>query len=109
MSTHHFPVEHDVDSEPKIPEVHPVLNVLVARLQQNGWSAAHVEAALPASEYFHLRSPFSDTFDFDHPLNTAWASTIHEPALRRLASKPDAPGCAGVPALAKARAEACEP
>jgi hypothetical protein len=81
---------------------------LMARLQQNGWSTAQIDAAVPPSHYFHLISPFSETFDFDNPLNHTWTSVIHEPALERLAKRPDAPGCSGVPGLAKGRAEASE-
>jgi len=81
---------------------------VVTRLVQNGYTEKQVQQSLPRSHYFHLTSPFSDDFDFDHPLNRAWLTTIFEPALRRLAAKPNAPGCAGTPALGRARIEGNE-
>lgn len=76
---------------------------LVARLIQQGWTRAQVREALPPAHYFQLESPFTADFDFDHPLNEYWRDTIFDPTLRRLASKPDDPGCAGTPALGRAR------
>lgn len=81
---------------------------LVARLVQNGWTRKQVEEAIPRSHYFHLTSPFSADFDFDNPLNRAWLATIFEPSLQRLAAQPNAPGCAGTPALGRARVEGNE-
>ncbi len=81
---------------------------VVTRFQQNGWSRDHVLAALPRANYFQLTSPFVEGFDFDDPLNRDWQNTIYEPRLRHLASKPDSPGCAGTPALGRARVEANE-
>lgn len=81
---------------------------VVTRLVQNGYTEKQVEAAIPRSHYFSLTSPFSEDFDFDNLLNRAWLSTIFEPALRRLAAKPNAPGCAGTPALGRARVEGNE-
>jgi hypothetical protein len=52
-----------------------------------------------------LTSPFTKDFSFDHPLNRHWKHTISEPDLERLAKNPDSPGCAGTPALARARVE----
>lgn len=78
---------------------------LVARLTQQGWTRAQVQEALPPAHYFHLGSPFTADFDFDHPLNQHWAETIFDPALRRLAAQPNAPGCAGTPALGRTRVE----
>ena len=78
---------------------------LVARLMQQGWTRAQVQEALPPSHYFPLPSPFTEDFDFDHPLNRHWGDTIFDPTIRRLASKPKAPGCAGTPALGRARVE----
>jgi hypothetical protein len=81
---------------------------IVNRLVQNNWTREQVLAALPRANYFHLASPFADAFDFDNPLSRDWRTTIFEPALERLASKPEAPGCAGTPALGRARVEGNE-
>lgn len=81
---------------------------LVARFEQLGYSHELIEAALPRANYFELSNPFNDGFDFDAPLNREWNQTIHEPSLKRIASKPDSPGCAGSPALGRARVEANE-
>lgn len=81
---------------------------VVTQLVQNGYTEKQVAAAIPRSHYFHLTSPFSEDFNFDNPLNEPWLTTIFEPALRRLASKPNAPGCAGTPALGRARVEGNE-
>lgn len=81
---------------------------LVIRLVQNGYTEKQVQDAIPRSHYFHLTSPFSEDFDFNNPLNQAWLTTIFEPALQQLAAKPNAPGCAGTPALGRARVEGNE-
>lgn len=81
---------------------------MITRLVQNGWPPEQVTAAIPRGSYFHLTSPFTTDFDFENPLNRAWLSTIFEPSLRRLAAKPNAPGCAGIPALGRARVEGNE-
>jgi hypothetical protein len=79
---------------------------LLTRLAQNGWTRDQVEETIPRSHYLQLISPFTKDFSFDHPLNQDWKRTIFEPGLERLAKNPDAPGCAGTPALARARVEA---
>lgn len=81
---------------------------LVTRLVQNGWTRHQVTTAIPQSHYFHLTSPFTQGFDFDNPLNRDWEDVIFDPSLRRLAMHPDAPGCAGTPALGRARVEGNE-
>lgn len=78
---------------------------LATRLAQNGWTRDQVEKTIPRSHYLQLTSPFTKDFSFDHPLNQDWKRTIFEPGLERLAKNPDAPGCAGTPALARARVE----
>lgn len=80
----------------------------VERLVQAGWTRDQVTDAMPRSHYFHLESPFSDSFRFDDPLNSDWRTTIFEPSLERLAARPDSPGCAGTPALGRARVEGQE-
>jgi hypothetical protein len=79
-----------------------------SRMVQSGWTKSQVAEALPRSHYFHLTSPFSTNFDFEAPLNRSWQDIIFEPALRRIAAKPEAPGCAGTPALGRARVEGNE-
>lgn len=81
---------------------------VMTRLLQNGYTEEQIEAAIPRSQYFHLVTPFSEDFDFENRLNKDWLSTIFEPALKRLASKPNAPGCAGTPAIGRARVEGNE-
>jgi hypothetical protein len=81
---------------------------LVNRLQQLNWTREQVTKAIPRANYFQLPSPFADGFDFNNPLNAEWLQTIFEPGLKRLAAKPEAPGCAGTPALGRARVEGSE-
>jgi hypothetical protein len=76
------------------------------RLVQAGWTVSQVEEAFPRSHYFKLSSTFSEGTDFDSDLNHEWKRVLFEPALRKLAKHPDAPGCAGTPALGRSRVEA---
>lgn len=80
----------------------------VNRVMQGNWTKEQVLKTIPRAHYLHLSNPFTEGFDFDNPLNRVWSKTIHEPGLRRLATKPDAPGCAGTPALGRVRVEASE-
>ncbi len=82
---------------------------VITRLVQNSWPREQVMEAIPRSHFFHLTSPFSGEFDFDTPLNRSWLSTMFEPSLQRLALTPNAPGCAGTPALGRTRVEGNEP
>jgi hypothetical protein len=75
------------------------------RLVQAGWTAQQVEDAIPRSSYFQLTSPFTEDFDFDSPLNRQYADMTSDPGVRRAAKNPDAPGCAGIPVLGRARVE----
>jgi hypothetical protein len=70
---------------------------LIIRLVQVCCSREQLGATIPRSNYFQLTSPFAGGFNFNHPLNREWLSTIFKPSLRRLAAKPAAPGCAGTP------------
>ena len=81
---------------------------VINRQIQNGWQREQAMQALPRSDFFHLTSPFSDSFDFDSSLNRHWSAVVSQPALRRIARKPNAPGCAGTPALGRARIEGNE-
>jgi hypothetical protein len=81
---------------------------LVNRLLQLNWTREQVAKAIPRANYFQLPSPFAEGFDFNNPLNADWLQTIFEPGLKRLAAKPEAPGCAGTPALGRARVEGSE-
>lgn len=75
------------------------------RLVQAGWSMQQVEAAIPRAAYFHLTTPFTEDFDFESSLNRSYAEITADPGVRRAATKPDAPGCAGIPVLGRARVE----
>jgi hypothetical protein len=78
---------------------------LRTRMIQGGWTPEQFEQALPRSSFFHLTSPFTETFDFDNPMNRSYAEMTSDPGVRRAAKHPDAPGCAGIPVLARARVE----
>ncbi len=81
---------------------------LITRLEQAGYPRDLAEAALPRRNYFELTNPFSESFDFNAPLNKDWKQTIFDPSLERIASRPDTPGAAGTPSLGRARVEANE-
>ena len=78
---------------------------LRTRVTQSGWTSEQFERALPRSSFFHLTSPFTGNFDFDNPMNRSYAEMTSDPGVRRAAKQPDAPGCAGIPVLARARVE----
>ena len=81
---------------------------VVTRLTQNCWTTNQVMETIPRSHYFQLPNPFNEDFSFDDPINKDWLSTIFDPILRRIAKRPDGPGCAGTPALGRARVEGNE-
>lgn len=78
---------------------------VMKRLQQEGWSKEQIEEAIPPSHFFELPTPFAQNFDFDQPLNRSWRHVLFDPALQRIASRPESPGCNGTPAMGRARVE----
>jgi hypothetical protein len=76
---------------------------LIERIGESGYSRARAKKLLPKENYFHLGTPFARDFDFDDPRHSDWDRIIYEPSLRRLAARPEEPGCAGTAALGHAR------
>ncbi|GEM_PF-5774309 len=75
------------------------------RLVSSRHTEAQIDASLPRDSYHPLANPFTEGFDFDNPLNRKWRDIMHAPELVRAATRPEGPGCAGTPALGRARAE----
>lgn len=81
------------------------LEDLITRIVQNGWKRNQVEETITKDNYLQLKSPFVEDFDFENPLNRRWKDIIFDEYLKRIAKRPESPGCAGTPAMGRARVE----
>lgn len=75
----------------------------IDELHGRGYSKVFIEKVIPVNQYFELRSPFNQNFDFSEQLHTKWNRFIFEPELQKRVKLTGNKGCGGIPAAGPPR------